>query len=293
MSETHQIREEQPEAETSAPDTDQGNDYRRIHIGVVFALPFALLFFISLPAGFITGLLEISFIWAVVPIQLLAIYIPTIWFLKRYRISMGPLVSPRWPKFPPLFNLLIFFFGFFILSDTLSYYLIVLLPDFLSAFLQSQIEVMELLLLTDNPVEIILYILFAVIGAGFFEELLFRGLLLKACLVRMPVTPSILLNGIFFATMHQSALLFTYYLFIGIVLSYIAVRTGTLIYGIMIHSLLNLSVFLVSRHFGAAVYRLPIPVWLAIVGGFGAMVLGLWFFGIATGGKTQHAPSTT
>ena len=98
-------------------------------------------------------------------------------------------------------------------------------------------------------------VIFAVLlmaGVGFVEEVLFRGFLLQALRASEPLTRAILISGVTFGIGHILNLLRGYSIvdqilqiiaavLVGIVLSYCAVLTGSILPGIVFHALFNVS----------------------------------------------------
>ncbi len=83
-----------------------------------------------------------------------------------------------------------------------------------------------------------------VVFAPVAEELLFRGLLLRGLLRRVPAVPAVLLGGFGFAVAHlldpNAALLLAPLAFVGVVSGIVAVRSGDLSRSILLHAGFNL-----------------------------------------------------
>ena len=260
----------------------------KINIALVFLAPYGLLIFGSLVGGILAGLIGLSVRWLVTGLQVGAVIVPTVLLFRYYRISMKDMAAVRLPSPIPLLGLVFFLAGLVVMEDTLMYTVMEIAPTFLvnsfKIMLQAQAEIMAI----EKLSEYLWYLVVVVLGAGVFEELLFRGLLLRACLQHMPATPSIILNGIFFGIMHQSIIGFTYYFLLGASLAYVAIRTRTLVYGIFLHCTLNLAAALLARQFGVLM-RLPLPAWIAVIGGTAACVGGMALF-VATTRPRPDAP---
>ncbi len=83
-----------------------------------------------------------------------------------------------------------------------------------------------------------------VIGAPLAEELLFRGLLLRSLLRRMPAVAAALVCGALFAAAHlfdpNAAVLIAPLMLVGVVCSIRAIRTGELSQSLLVHAGFNL-----------------------------------------------------
>jgi membrane protease YdiL (CAAX protease family) len=82
-------------------------------------------------------------------------------------------------------------------------------------------------------------LLFLAVGAPIVEELFFRGLLLRSLLGRTPVPVAIVLSALLFALAHFEAVQFAGLAVFGVVLAFLAWRTGRLAPGIGAHAAFN------------------------------------------------------
>ena len=89
------------------------------------------------------------------------------------------------------------------------------------------------------------------------EELLFRGLVLRATRGALGFRGAILLNGILFAVFHLSIHRFMPTLLLGLVLAYIALQTGSMLPGVLFHFLNNGFAVVVGRLAGDATGSTP------------------------------------
>lgn len=94
-------------------------------------------------------------------------------------------------------------------------------------------------------VSLLLTFIRSVILAAFFEELLFRGIVLNA-FESTRNSKKLLLSALLFALMHYSMLSFFYAFVAGAVLSYFAIRTGSVSFTMLVHLTQNLTVFIFS-----------------------------------------------
>lgn len=253
---------------------------RPINIALVFFVPLGLLIF----CGFIIGVLytfNVPMLVLITTVQLFAIVIPTIWLFSSQKWGMIEIASPRIPKLFPTLALIFFLSGFIVFNDSLTVHIIRALPESLSRSIVGMLELQAQLASSESLSEWVVVVLVVVFGPAIFEELLCRGLFLKACMQRMPSLPSIILNGIFFGVLHQNMIAFTYYFLIGVIFSWITLRTGTLIYGMILHALLNGTALALSAKYNY-LEGLPIPLPIAIAGGICVAVAGLVAFHLTT-----------
>lgn len=88
--------------------------------------------------------------------------------------------------------------------------------------------------LDSNPIKI----LFLVVLAPFFEELIFRKLLIDRTRIYGEKT-AVFLSALTFALLHGNLFQFFYAFFLGWVFAYIYLRTGRLHYTVLLHSIIN------------------------------------------------------
>lgn len=81
-------------------------------------------------------------------------------------------------------------------------------------------------------------LLLVVLVPAIMEELVFRGYLYKK-LIRFGEGPYILVSALFFGTFHANFEQFLYAFVLGAWLAYLVCRTGTVLYGMMIHLFVN------------------------------------------------------
>ncbi len=87
------------------------------------------------------------------------------------------------------------------------------------------------------------------------EELLFRGVILKASRARMGVTAAVVLNGVLFGVFHLSIYRFFPTMILGMVLALIVIRTRSIIPAMVFHFLNNGCAVLAGRFLGEAATR--------------------------------------
>ncbi len=121
--------------------------------------------------------------------------------------------------------------------------------------------------------------LLTVVGAPFFEELFFRGLLLRS-LARLfgtwgrwvGPTLAIVITGVLFGLAHAESLQLIGLATFGIILSFVSYRTGRLGMDMVSHASFNLVAVVATVWSGAGV---AVVVTLMMVVGLGALVAGL------------------
>lgn len=95
-------------------------------------------------------------------------------------------------------------------------------------------------LFTEEPKIMIIYSLYAVIGAPFFEELAFRKTLLNA-LHPYGEAPAAFASALLFGLMHGNPGQFMLAFMLGLLLAAVYQRTGKIIYTMLLHFLINFS----------------------------------------------------
>lgn len=94
-------------------------------------------------------------------------------------------------------------------------------------------------------VSLLLTFIRSVILAAFFEELLFRGIVLNA-FESTRNSRKLIISALLFALMHYNLLSFFYAFVAGAILSYFAIRTGSVVFTMLVHLTQNLTVFIFS-----------------------------------------------
>lgn len=94
----------------------------------------------------------------------------------------------------------------------------------------------------NSAIEIILLSLFIVIGAGIFEEILFRGLILSSFRKKCKPVGAIIFSSILFGIIHLNVTQYFYGFFLGLYLGYLVYKTNSIYPAILVHILNNLLV---------------------------------------------------
>lgn len=211
----------------------------RFHLGVG-AIAIALVFLFTMAAQIILhgALLRIApaviendwynWVLSVVPMYLIAM--PLSYLLMR----TIPASTPRKQKIHPLM-----WIGFLCLCFALTYaaniigqYVGNLIFNFTGFKVENELEEMTV----STP--FLVNVLFVAILAPIFEELFYRKAVIDR-LRRYGDLPAILISGLVFGLVHGNFNQFFYATAIGILLSFIYVRTGSVLYTISIHAAFN------------------------------------------------------
>jgi uncharacterized protein len=173
------------------------------------------------------------YLWALTAISMIGIGLPVFYLLTRR------LPEPKKGEITRLYPLQ--FITIFLISAAVMY-----VTNFFSVFLTFLIAVLkggnylDLNPLMDMMVDsnMIIRILYASIAAPVVEELIFRKFLLNK-LRRYGDIPAILLSAIAFGLFHMNVAQMFYATTLGIIFAYVAIRTNTIRYNILLHILIN------------------------------------------------------
>lgn len=112
------------------------------------------------------------------------------------------------------------------------------------------------------------------------EELLFRGVIYQGLREKYSILTSVLLNGLFFALIHQNIQQFIYPFILGCVLSLIMERTNNLLYPILLHLFNNLTTILMQylTNIGVLNISMHITWWFVLIAILVAGVTGVIFY---------------
>lgn len=114
------------------------------------------------------------------------------------------------------------------------------------------------------------------------EELIFRGIVTNG-LKKYGTTTAVVISSIFFALMHQNLQQLIYQLFLGAVMAYIVLKTGSIIYTMCLHFFNNFAILLLSHLnvniFDGLDYSKPLVIVLSValaIATIGIVCLLLW-----------------
>lgn len=212
----------------------------RWHIGIITFAVVLVILLTSVAQVVIHGVLESNFpaitenewyMWAISSLPMYLIGMPVAYLL----LLTIPKVDPQKRRFNPLS-----WVGFLCLCFALSF-----AANFIGQYIGSWIsyvtgiqvenELEQMTVVTPLGINI----LFVGILAPIFEELFYRKAVIDR-LRRYGDLPAILISGIIFGLIHGNLSQIFYATAVGILLSFIYVRTGSVLYTISIHSAFNM-----------------------------------------------------
>ena len=154
------------------------------------------------------------------------IYLKNESFSQSFRIKSIPLDS--------ILPVVILSLGTIILSDEVDRLISMVFP--ISDYIEKLAEFVQF----DTPLYALLLILATVIIAPFCEEVLFRGFLQQFLENHWKdITKAILITSMFFAAFHMNPGWIIQIYLLGIILGYLAWKTGSIFPGLILHSLNN------------------------------------------------------
>ncbi|MBP1755384.1 MAG: putative rane protein [Firmicutes bacterium] len=173
------------------------------------------------------------YMWALTAISMIGIGLPVFYFLTR-RIPEPKHEEVK--KLKPIQFIVIFF-----VCTAVMY-----ITNFFSVFLTFLIALLkggnflDLNPLADALIDsnLIFRVLYAALAAPIIEEIIFRKLLLNK-LRKYGDIPAILLSAIAFGLFHMNVAQMFYATALGIIFAYVAIRTNSIRYNILLHILVN------------------------------------------------------
>ena len=142
------------------------------------------------------------------------------------------------------------------------------LPDFLRS--------VDMFLL--NPNDRLGALLLAVLAAPVFEEILFRGIILRGLAITRGMVGGLLASALLFAVVHINPIQFPAAFLLGILLGLVFLRTGSLVASMVMHGLYNAGALAVAW------IPLPVTVWITAAGTGLAVKVGVIALGAAVAG---------
>ena len=154
------------------------------------------------------------------------IYLKNESFTQTFRLKPIPLNS--------VFPIVVLSLGTIILSDEIDRLIGMVLPR------PDYIEKLAELFRFDTPLYALLLVFATVLIAPFSEEILFRGFLQQFLENHWKdVTKAVLITSLFFAAIHMNPGWIIQIYLLGIILGYLAWKTGSVFPGLILHSLNN------------------------------------------------------
>jgi membrane protease YdiL (CAAX protease family) len=173
------------------------------------------------------------YVWAITAISIVVIGFP-VYYLYMRTIPNSP--KGETVRMSPVRFIKIFFIC------TASMYVTNMLSSLLTffiAFLKGEKELLNPAADAIIGGNYTLALIYAVIVAPFFEELIFRKILLDK-LRRFGDIPAILFTGLAFGLFHMNLSQFFYAAVLGFIFAYVTIKTNTVIYSIILHMMINL-----------------------------------------------------
>jgi sodium transport system permease protein len=192
---------------------------------VVFALYYYLSSFLTGPSGEASSLL-----WGTLASQWLAILLPVILFARYLKLDFRQTFSVRPFKLAHILGTLLLFAGGFFLLLELAYLQRDLIPV--------QREYLDEMSSSVQMGSFALVVLALALTPAICEEMMFRGFVL-AGMNRLATTTRILVNGILFSLYHIFLFKLVPTAFLGIVIAFIVVFSGSIFLGMAFHFLNN------------------------------------------------------
>ncbi len=177
-----------------------------------------------------------------------------------------------------------------VLLGASAWVIVGLLAEWLLPVPKEVIEALRKALITESKLSLGATVMLVALTPAFCEEALFRGPVLRGLLTRVGPVAAFLLTGILFGLLHMSVWRLIPTTLLGVMLSFIAWRAGSILPAMVAHALNNgilvvLARLGLDRHFESASWTLK------IAGAGGAFVVagaGLWLLhgGRRVGSKT-------
>lgn len=208
---------------------------------LMVALQFAYTFIFGVIA-YILGITEASatYKYGTTVIQILAFLIPLILALQKIKLPFAEVIKFKRVSRRAFAYSLIFIFGFLIISSEIDNILnyVLPVPPFVKAAFDGFLS-------NDHVITVLLLV---VLIPGFFEEFLFRGLLLHGFTQAYSIKRSIIYSAILFGLVHLNPWQFVGAFLIGVFSAWIFIKTGSLVISVVIH-MINNGVYLLTTHF--------------------------------------------
>lgn len=117
-----------------------------------------------------------------------------------------------------------------------------ILPGFEASMMGSVVDSLKSINQYYNP---LLTFLFAVIIVPFYEEYIFRGIILNSMDRRIKFIAANIIQSIFFALLHDNLSLFPFYFLFGLITGFLVKKSNSLLPAVVFHSTNNLFAFIV------------------------------------------------
>lgn len=193
--------------------------------------------------------------------QLLLFFVPAVLFFSPRKEENRPLYTSIWsfPLWKMVFQTaLCAVTGFFFFYHLSAFWLL---------FLEwiGFIPLEGAVPLPKTNIEMILALLAVGVAPAFFEEFLFRGVLLNSFKKEVPLKLAVVLVSLCFALLHQSFSGLPTHLALGFLLTVFAAKTGKIAYGILYHLFHNVTSLLFSTFVTRWMESMPEEVFAAVL----------------------------
>jgi len=214
------------------------------------------------------------------PLEVFALAVVPL-LIVGWRCKIRQTLSMRVPKVPLL--LLMIPLGVFlqVLLGSFMQWFVSLLPKDMQ---EAQYDMIRLEFLCTNSLQWAVTILAIRISPGVFEELLFRGILQNG----LQVSPlgrkgALMVTAALFAVAHRSTVSMIPLFAVGLLLGYIALQTGTIWYGMVLHATFNFTAIWftnvsLSGGGGGVEVQWPTPMLLAGFAVLAMCAVPLWIW---------------
>ena len=169
--------------------------------------------------------------------------VPILFFLTRKKLPLAESLRLNPVSREVVFTTILLSIGAMIISDEINILvdMIIPMPD---SFLQ-----VEAMLTPENPLSLFLLIITIVFLAPIGEELLFRGFLQKKLEESwQDITRAVLVTSLFFAFIHMNPVWIIQIYLLGVILGYLAWKTGSILTSLVLHSLNNGAALILTNY---------------------------------------------
>lgn len=251
--------------------------------GVMLFYAFGTTLFQVLAADYVTrgediGISPRNFMLALASAQVFFLLVPTIRLAARHRLGLGTVLRFRSPpRHFLLYTAALAVCAFILSAVWMTLQELYLVPDFLRGVYDSWAETNELFtehLLVGSNIPLLLLGLLAV---GFVpaicEELFFRGLIQRSFEGELAPRTAIWITALLFAVIHMQPVLLIPLTGLGLLLGYLAWRSGSILPAILLHLLFNTIQFLAANLLSAEGESQAIPGNPDLAGGLAGLLL--------------------
>lgn len=225
--------------------------------GVMLFYAFGTTLFQTLAADYVTrgediGISPRNFMLALASAQVFFLLVPTIRLAARHRLGLGTVLrfgSP--PRHFLIYTAALAVCAFILSAVWMTLQELYLVPDFLRGVYDSWAETNEFftehLLVGENIPLLLLGLLAVGVVPAICEELFFRGLIQRSFEEELAPRTAIWITALLFAIIHMQPILLIPLTGLGLLLGYLAWRSGSILPAIFLHLLFNTTQFLAAN----------------------------------------------